>query len=144
MRQISRRGCAHPPCLSADPSTICSDFIGATFNDKYWLGLFFGQTCTSCCFTMTNTIQVCSDFRRALVFLANTRPDDILSAILSHSLMHFATFGRSLEEAGQVGAREVAALGRMLLRRCATRPLLGEFGTCKTVRKDSEHIRQSE
>ena len=39
--------------------------------------------------------------------------------ISSHSFMHFLSLSRSSEEEGQVGAREVSALGRMLLRRCA-------------------------
>jgi len=34
-----------------------------------------GPIRTRCCLTMTNMIQVCSNFHRARVFIMNTRPD---------------------------------------------------------------------
>ena len=40
-----------------------ADLIAASVYDKYSVGPSIRPVCTKCCFTMTNMIQVCSNFR---------------------------------------------------------------------------------
>ena len=54
-----------------------SDLIAASIYDEYSTGPSIRPICTRCCLTMTNVIQVCSNFHSARVFIANTRPDEI-------------------------------------------------------------------
>ena len=55
------------------------DPTAASIYDKYSAGPSFSPIGTGCCFTMIKTIQACSNFNPARVFIINTRPDEILS-----------------------------------------------------------------
>ena len=48
-----------------------SELIAASIYDKYSVGLSFQAICTRWCFAMTNMIQVCSDFYRTRIFVAD-------------------------------------------------------------------------
>ena len=51
--------------------------IAVSIYDRYSVGPSIRPTCTKCCPTITNMIQVCSGFHRAGEFIINTRPDEI-------------------------------------------------------------------
>ena len=53
------------------------DLTAVSIYDKYSIGPSMRSMCTRCCFTMTNMMQVWSNFRWARVFIINTRPDEI-------------------------------------------------------------------
>ena len=53
------------------------DLITACIYDKYLVGPSIRPICTRCCFTMTDMIQVCSNFDRVGGCIAHTRPDEI-------------------------------------------------------------------
>jgi len=54
-----------------------TDLIAASVNENYQVGPSIRPICIRCYFTMTNTIQVCSNFYEARVFITNTRPEEI-------------------------------------------------------------------
>ena len=61
--EISRLG--YEPSRGIIPTRvrIIYDLIAASICDKYSVGPSIRPTCTRCCFTMTNIIQACSNFR---------------------------------------------------------------------------------
>ena len=59
--------------LSGEPKW--TDLIPVSICDTYSVSASIRPICTRCCFTMTDTIQVCSNFHRDRVFITNTRPD---------------------------------------------------------------------
>ena len=58
------------------PGSQC-DLIAANVYEKYSVGPSIRSIYTRCCFTMTDTIQVCSNSHQARVFIINTRPDAV-------------------------------------------------------------------
>ena len=58
-------------------SRISNNLTAANICDEHSVGPSIRPLCTKCCFTMTNTIQVCSNFDRAGVFIINIHPDEI-------------------------------------------------------------------
>jgi len=70
-----------PPRLRRNPL----DLIAASIYHKYSVGPSIRPICTRFCFTMTNMIQVCSNFRCDRVFIINTRPDEMRRVIASPS-----------------------------------------------------------
>ena len=62
---------------------FASDLIAASTYDKYSVDLSIRPICTRCCLTMTDMIQVCSNFHCARVFIAKIR--------LNKILMHYPT-----------------------------------------------------
>ena len=52
------------------------NLIAASIYDKYSVGPSILPIGTRCCFTMTNLIQMCSNFHRDRVSIMDTRPDD--------------------------------------------------------------------
>ena len=61
----------------AERSPGSPNLIAASVYDKHSVGPSIRAICTKCYFTTTNVIQECSNFRRARVFIINTRPDKI-------------------------------------------------------------------
>ena len=53
------------------------DSIAASNYDKHSVGPSFRPICDRYCSTMTNMMQVCSNFHQARVFITITRPDEI-------------------------------------------------------------------
>ena len=53
------------------------DLIAGSIYDEYSVGPSIQPVCTTYCFTMTNMIQVCSNFHEARVFVLNSRRDEI-------------------------------------------------------------------
>ena len=73
-------GCADPRrplLLGAAPPSAPLAPPPASIYDKYSVGPSSRPICTKCCFTMTNIIQVCSNFHRTRVSIINTLPDEI-------------------------------------------------------------------
>jgi len=54
------------------------DLTAASIHDRLSVGPSIQPICTRCCFTMTNMVQMCSNFHRVRVFVTNTSPDDIV------------------------------------------------------------------
>ena len=54
------------------------DLIASIIHDAYSVGPSIRQMCTRCCFTMTNMIQMGSNFDQAPIFIAHTRMNEIL------------------------------------------------------------------
>ena len=63
-----------------------ANLIPASIYQKYSVGRSIRPICTRRCFTMTNTVQVCSNFRSAQVFVANDRLDEICLASVGFAL----------------------------------------------------------
>ena len=61
------------PALSTLMDCFTHDLIAASIYDEHSVGPSFRPMCTRCCFTVTRTIQVCSKFYWARVFIINTR-----------------------------------------------------------------------
>ena len=70
--------------LSRDAAAVASgllssrELIAGSIYDKHSAGASIRQISNTRCFTITNMIQVCSNFRLARVFIINTRPDAII------------------------------------------------------------------
>ena len=55
------------------------DLIAASIHDGYSVGASIRPIRTRSCLTMTDVIQVCSNFHCARAFIINARPDEIRS-----------------------------------------------------------------
>ena len=67
----------HRTCHAGERKLI--DLIAVRIYDKYWVFPSVRRIGTRCCFTMTNMIQVWSNFYWARVFTINSRRDEIVS-----------------------------------------------------------------
>ena len=72
------------------PSLSGSDSIAASIYNKYSVGPSIRPICTRCCFTMTDVIQVSSNFHSALLFFINTRPDEIIGLVVGLPGLRFS------------------------------------------------------
>ena len=67
----------HRSTCAPGTRTPPADLIPASIYDECSIGPSIRPFFTSCCFTMTNMIQVCSNFLWARVLITNARPDEI-------------------------------------------------------------------
>ena len=73
----SNPGGLSPPTAAKIGGFMRDDLIAASIYNKYSIGPSIRSIWNRCCLTMTDIVQVCSDFNFARAFIIKTRPDEI-------------------------------------------------------------------
>ena len=82
--------------LPSKPGESFPDLIAASIYDTHSVGPSIRQFLIRCYLTMTDMIEVCSQFHEARVFIINTRPDKI--SFLPRNVLRGLSQGSILEK----------------------------------------------